>query len=256
MNWIDEIWLKDFDEIARLTQNELNKLFWGDQEKIKITRKEDRSIVTEVDHFVSDLIKQKTTQRSDLDICYFSEEDKKSLYFPAVVVDPIDGTNQLARGESDCCISLALMQSPRLDDESNKAWIYNPFTGFQMYSGQPVVAARALEKGPLLGLISKSDYYKGIFDDVKTPSDTVLFPKGSIALKLAFLAGGFCDFVVSRTPKYIWDVAAGSLLLKERGYKTYTQKGELLSLDVEKLDGPLLWCREEYFEKLSVLLEF
>lgn len=255
MNWIENFWNEELKKISELTQDELERVFGDNDQEIRVSRKYDNSIVTEIDHYVSNLIKDKVVQRGGGDICFFSEEDNDGLSYPAVVVDPIDGTNQLAKGESDCCISLAILNSPDIKDPLSRAWIYNPFTGYELKSGSRVVQSRALSDGPYLGLISKSDFKRGIFKDVKLPENTILYPKGSIALKLALLGSGFCDFVFSRTPKNIWDIAAAVLLLKERGINTYTRDGILVEMDKEKFMGPLLWCREEYYPFLSILME-
>jgi myo-inositol-1(or 4)-monophosphatase len=46
-----------------------------------------------------------------------------------------------------------------------------------------------------------------------------LEPCGSIAYKLARVAGGLAHGTLSRTPKCVWDVAAGTLLVEEAGGK-------------------------------------
>ena len=81
-------------------------------------------------------------------------------------------------------------------------------------------------------------------------------PKGSIALKLGFLASGACEFVISKEPKSIWDIAAGTILCKQRGIKFYLGKVEQKSLDVKRLNFPLIWCREENLSHILSLLNF
>lgn len=256
MKWKQNFWKNELKEIAHKTQNELKRVFWDDSHQLIISQKSDRSLVTEIDHYVSNLIKEKIGEDALKSVCFFSEEDNVELFFPAIILDPIDGTSQLAKGQSDCCISLALVEDTDVSSDKNLAWIYNPFTGFEINTSTRFVPPKNINTAPFLGLISKSDYKRGIFNDLNVPEDVILFPKGSIALKLALLADGFCDFVFSRTPKNIWDVAAGCILLQQRGYRTYTREGELKKIDKDIFQGPLLWCREEHFETLKGLLEY
>lgn len=254
MNWKEKFWNEELSKIALETQEKLTEVFWTNKSGIEIQLKDDRSIVTEIDHFISDLVKNKIINCGAKEVCFYSEEDYEALGYPAVILDPIDGTSQIAKGQSDCCISLAIMNSCNIEDEENLAWIYNPFTNYEINSREDFVLPKTNNTAPYLGLISKSDFKKGIFDNLDLPANTILYPKGSIALKLAMLASGLCDFVFSRTPKNIWDIAAGMILLKRRGYNTYTINGEITSFDSDRVEGPMLWCKEAHYNDLEGLL--
>ena len=78
-------------------------------------------------------------------------------------------------------------------------------------------------------------------------------PKGSIAYKLGLLAAGNSDFVISMTPKSIWDIAGGTLLCQRSKIKFYSEGKEVLEVKQNYLP-PLIWCHEEIFEELSSLL--
>ena len=77
---------------------------------------------------------------------------------------------------------------------------------------------------------------------------------GSIAYKLARLANGESDFVVSLAPKNIWDIAGGTLLCFKSGMKFYSQGKEVTK--VQKLyQPPLIWSSSEVSPELLKLFE-
>ncbi|MFZ4713008.1 MAG: inositol monophosphatase family protein [Bacteriovoracaceae bacterium] len=210
----------------------------------QIATKEDNSLVTEVDQFLSDIIKIETSES----VCFFSEEDHTKLTFPAVILDPIDGTIEFAQGVPECAVSYAAMKGPDLSEAS--AWIYNPFTGFEISSDSTFTLPVKINKLKYLGLVSRSEWKKGLYDSIEN-GPVQLSPRGSIAFKLGLLATGACDFVVSKKAKNIWDIAAGSILLHQRGFSFYEKGIKLTSLNKETYEAPLLWCRESDFILLS-----
>lgn len=212
------------------------------KESLGISKKSDFSIVTLVDKEVSDLVHKKLSGLITRDgHHFFSEEDQKSFGFPAIILDPIDGTRELAMGLGECVVSLAVMSSP----SEGYAWLFNPFTGFELHSGMPWFPPVIHNTERLFGYVSKGDMKKGLLDHVQELTDINIVPRGSIAFKLGLLAGGACDFVYSKTPKNIWDIAAGTLLCWERGFKLYQNGEEINKLNSVRLDGELIWCREE-----------
>jgi myo-inositol-1(or 4)-monophosphatase len=214
---------------------------------LNIQRKSDSTIVTQVDKEISDFIKLETASLvTDAGYHYFSEEDPVSFGFPAIILDPIDGTRELAKGLGECVVSLAIMSS----SSEGFAWIFNPFTGFEISSSSDFIQPTVFNQEKLHGYVSRSDSARGVFKDVELGSSISIAPRGSIAFKLGLLASGACDFVYSRTPKNVWDIAAGTLLCWQRGYKLFQNEKEIVSLDQLKFDGELYWCREENLNKL------
>ena len=215
--------------------------------KIEINLKSDESIVTEIDLFVSNLLKEKLQKHPKYkDYNFFSEEDFEKLKFPSAILDPIDGTRELAKGRAECAVSLALMKSPELSDSGNYGWLYNPFSGFNLDSSTPFVASNNKSNQKILGMVSRSEFEKGYFKDFLNIDPRIeLTPRGSIAFKLGLLASGGCDFVLSLSPKNIWDIAAGTILCVQRGIKLYQNGDEITSLDKVHVKGVLLWAPEE-----------
>lgn len=214
---------------------------------LKSSLKEDNSIVTEVDLFVSKLMKEHF-KMSNLN--FFSEEDFEHLTFPSVILDPIDGTKELNSGIGECAVSLALMNSKELADEKNQAWIFNPFTGFSLSTLNSFLPARNFYNDRLQTLVSRTEWAKGKFTQSEKDKFHVA-PRGSVAFKLALLAGGACDFLISKEPKNVWDIAAGGVLCHQRGFNFYEQGVLVTKLDKMRYQPPLIWCREQDFEVIS-----
>ncbi len=212
-----------------------------------VTTKKDNSLVTKLDVDLSMLVKNFFLGIEEFkDWNFYSEEDHGEYEFPAIILDPIDGTRELVKGVGECAVSLAIMPTPKLSE--GYGWIFNPFTGFEISSKQKhFPAANNLEQ-PLNGLVSRSEWSKGYYEIFST-KDIKLVPRGSIAFKLGLLAAGSCDFVYSMRPKNVWDIAAGSIILHQRGYKFYLLEGdEVTSLDFKKYSGPMMWAKKEVHE--------
>ena len=214
---------------------------------LKIDFKKDQSLVTEIDLFVSDLVKSEFLHSDKFNnFHFFSEEDHECLTFPSAILDPIDGTRELTKGIPECAVSLGLMNSDLVGDPLNYGWVYNPFTGFSMDSSVSSIKAKHIDKKKILGLVSRSEFERGYFDNfLKKDSSMDLSPRGSIAFKLGLLASGACDFVVSLSPKNIWDIAGGTIICHKRNIFLY-QNGVLLeNLKDVKINGILVWSSPE-----------
>jgi myo-inositol-1(or 4)-monophosphatase len=222
---------------------------------LQIDYKEDKSLVTEIDHFVSETLKKELAAHQNYsNYQYFSEEDFHELSFPCAVVDPIDGTRELSVGRPECAVSLALMHSSHLADPQNYAWLYNPFSGFDLDTNTPFVSSMNKSSQKLLCMVSRSEFHKGYYNKLVNQNVIDISPRGSIAFKLGLLASGGCDLVVSLAPKNIWDIAAGTILCAQRGIYFYINGEKVTSLDEVKYEGVLMWACEDVANK--VLLEF
>ncbi|MBY0413428.1 MAG: hypothetical protein K2Q18_04655, partial [Bdellovibrionales bacterium] len=175
---------------------------------------------------------------------FFSEVEFDEHIFPSAILDPIDGTRELVKGRAECAVSLALMKSPELSDPSNYGWLYNPFSGFSIDSDVPFVASNNMSVQKVLGMVSRSEFEKGYFNEFLSLDPKIeITPRGSIAFKLGLLASGGCDFVLSVSPKNIWDIAAGTILCAQRGMKFYQNGVEVTRLDQVQMKGILLWAQ-------------
>ena len=219
---------------------------------IEINLKSDNTIVTEIDLFVSNLIKEKLKDHSKYkSYNFFSEEEFDKLIFPSAILDPIDGTRELAKGRAECAVSLALMNSPDINDPLNYGWLYNPFSGLSLDSSTPFVPSNNKSAQNILGMVSRSEFEKGYFKNLINIDPRIeMTPRGSIAFKLGLLASGGCDFVLSLSPKNIWDIAAGAVLCAQRGIKMYQNGVEITRLDDVHIKGILLWAPESLAEDL------
>lgn len=235
-------------EIKREIFNKFSKIFANPEtfkDNLKVERKEDRSVVTEVDLFISKLIEEKVAKKIYPNYTFFSEENFKELTFPAIILDPIDGTKELTQGIAECALSLAI-----ITNEKKYGWIYNPFTGFEIASDSIFFPAINSFPGKLTGAVSRSEWKKELFKNYNQELVT-LFPKGSIAYKLGLLSSGAFDFIVSKYSKNIWDIAAGTILAKSRGFSLFEQDHEVLELNKKEYFPPLVWCKKEHFKEIK-----
>jgi myo-inositol-1(or 4)-monophosphatase len=139
-------------------------------------------------------------------------------------VDPLDGTKEFVRQIPEWCVSIALME----DGEFVAAGVKNPQTDELIYgsreigvvwrSGQAKSAeAKIVPREPLV-LASRSEVERGEWERFGRGLFQIR-PMGSVAYKLALVAGGKADATWTLVPKSEWDVAAGVALLQfARGY--------------------------------------
>lgn len=225
---------------------------------LDVSQKKDGTIVTEVDKEISLLIDRSFYQKINKDqVQLFCEESEErgELRFPSLVVDPVDGTKELAAGLEECCLSVALVPDSSLNSSGAQAWLYNPLTGFEIHSHCLFTEQKIREKPHYLGLVSRTEYEKGLYANLECASDITLAPRGSIAFKLGLLASGACDFVVSKKPKNIWDIAAGTIICQKRNIFLYNSKGRVIQWSERLKDCPLIWCHPSLIERLSPLFQ-
>jgi len=242
-------------DLIELLTKEIEEIFSKKTERQLVADlKADDSIVTEIDYLVSNFLKAALNKHPIYQrYNFFSEEDFKSLNFPAAIVDPIDGTRELAKGRAECAVSLALMHSNDLNDPLNFAWLYNPFTGFSLDTDAKWVIAHNYSTQKLSGMVSRSEYHKGYYSNIKNDYLQIM-PRGSIAFKLGLLASGACDFVVSLHPKNIWDIAAGTILIHQRGFNFFVDGKPVETLEHSRYQGVLVWCKPEHID--MIMYEF
>lgn len=199
------------------------------QEKFSIKDKHDLSPVTELDQYLSKTVKDIFLKaRPELNFYCEEEEERSELnQYPLLVLDPLDGTHEFVRGLPECALSLAILESADIMDPRNFAFIYNPFTGFEIHSYQPFQKTKSKDSFPPKSyLVSRSEWESGLIKYDNFPN-ALITPRGSIAFKLGLLASGACDGVITLRPKNLWDICAGTILCVQRGFHFY-QNGEII----------------------------
>lgn len=190
-----------------------------------------------VQHFLTDQLRMRYPEVGFL--C--EEEDLNDVtgHEAVWVIDPIDGTANYARGNENCCVSVALVEK----GEPILGVVYSPWRS-ELYTaekgkgafcnGKPIhVSGRPFEQGLLF--TAMSTYRK---DLAKSCSDIIydLYMEcndvrrtGSAAVELCLMAAGFAElyFEIRLMP---WDYAAASLILREAGGAVCDFEGNAPSL--------------------------
>lgn len=166
-----------------------------------------------------------------------SEEEKQFLnrrdFSKIWIIDPIDGTKEFIDKNPEFAISLGLA----IDGKPELGFIINPATTEAFYGGekyglyftpnflstpyQPFSFNFETSKKPRL-LLSRSEVKEGLFEDEYWQKNFSIQAIGSIAYKLALLAFGRADVLVSVRPKNEWDVCGGIALVKAAGLECLT----------------------------------
>lgn len=163
-----------------------------------------------------------------------TEDDPARLTCDRVfIVDPIDGTHGFLKGRPQFTIVAAVVR----DGRPVSAAIYNPITE-EMYDAAQGGGARlneepirVSEKDTLEGcrILAPRVYFEPERWHNPWPTSMQIETRSSIAYRLALVAGGRFDAVLSLTAKNDWDLAAGDLMLNEAGGYVTTPSGETLS---------------------------
>lgn len=171
---------------------------------------------------------RETLSDADFPVRVVSEEGDYEIgeQGPILVVDPVDGTTNLARGIPFACTSMALSATPRMSGVT-LGLIKDLYTGDVYRAERNRGAWRAgkritpAKSKPVKEALVSLDISKGApVDRVKQliASAGHLRQTGSSALALCHLAAGIVDAHVDIRGKLrITDVAAGLLILREAG---------------------------------------
>lgn len=147
------------------------------------------------------------------------------------VVDPIDGTIAFIKGKPHFTIAAAVVEGGR----PVAAIVFNPVTGesFEAAKGGGTRAngtpAHVSARGEIAGCRIFGS--RAMFADPRWPEPWPgmrIESRSSIAYRLALVAAGATDALISLSAKHDWDLAAGDLLVHEAGGKVTTHKGEIL----------------------------
>ena len=115
------------------------------------------------------------------------------------------------------------------------AAIYNPITE-EMFAGAAGQGAHV--NGAALKVSAKSDFEgsrllagRDFIDDPRWPTPwppLTVESRASIAYRMALVAKGEFDAMISLSDKSDWDLAAGDLIVREAGGRVTSQTGEML----------------------------
>jgi myo-inositol-1(or 4)-monophosphatase len=190
--------------------------------EVDTRRKSGGDPVTEADTLVDAALRETLPQDGEGWLSEETHDDRSRLARRRVwVVDPLDGTREFVMGIPEWSVSVGLVE----DGEPVAGGILNPatdetFLGARGHgvtlNGRPVAVSA---RGGLAGaevLASRSEVGRGQWSDFEGGSFTVV-PMGSVAYKLARVAGGLSDATWTLVPKHEWDVAAGVALVLAGG---------------------------------------
>lgn len=244
----------DIDNFFLEIKREIKSYFQVNSERImsganKVSVKSDKSIVTEIDIEVSELVK-KIADKVLPEVCFFSEEHHLELSYPSIVIDPIDGTKEFSQAIGECCVSISFLNSENIDDPNSRGWIYNPFTSFEIDSENLIISKQKnYFSDYYLGMVSRTEWGKGIYKDFQNPK-VLLVPRGSIAYKLGLLAAGSCDFIFTAKPKNIWDISAGVIILQKHGFSFFIENQRVKEFTDIRLPKNMIWCHESIHNEI------
>jgi myo-inositol-1(or 4)-monophosphatase len=158
------------------------------------------------------------------------------------IVDPLDGTKEFITGVPEFAVAIALIE----DGVPVLGVTYNPIKREMYWGGRGVgcylntrrvrvTRTRMLARATVLA--SRSETKRGewqVFEGTMKVS-----PTGSVAYKLAVVAGGKADATFTRSPKSEWDIASGAALVQAAGGTITDIRGRALRFNRRdvKLEG-------------------
>lgn len=209
----------------------LEKYFYS--QNLKITYKSKNNPVTQADKESEERIKELISKKfpNDKFICEESCPtvdmlDKNTRYW---VIDPLDGTVNFSHKLPIFCISIGIIEQ----NEVVEGIVYNPITkdlyyakkGHGAYKNNKKILASKIKNLYNALLATGFPYYTHtnpknvfiLFNKFATKAQAIR-RLGSAALDLCMVAEGIFDGFWEENLQ-VWDVAAGSLILKEAGGK-------------------------------------
>ena len=206
--------------------------FW--QNTPQVWDKADASPVTEADLAVNDMLQHRLCGARPA-YGWLSEEtpdDNARLNCEHVfIIDPIDGTRAFIAGERHFSHSLAVARNGLI----TAAVVFVPalhqlfaatLDGPALMNGKPVSASkRTLEDHPNV-LMSKATLHQDHW--IGPPPEVQRSFRASVAYRLALVADGSFDAMLSFRPSWEWDIAAGSLIAARAGAKVCDGRGDEL----------------------------
>lgn len=198
--------------------------YFRSADALSITEKGMHDLVTQADLEIDRFLIQKLTEAFPQDGILTEESGGVSAQ-NLWVIDPIDGTQNFARGISHFAISIAF----HADGKTESGVVYNPITdemftaqrGFGAFLNDQPIQVRPT-KGPQDAVVDAGySLKKPVADYVAlvgrlVGNDYAFLQNGSAAIGLAYVAcgriDGYCELFLNS-----WDVLAGILLIEEAG---------------------------------------
>lgn len=190
--------------------------------------------VTEADLAVNVML-EATLRAARPDYGWLSEETEDNAARLSTtrqfMIDPIDGTRAFIEGSKDWAHSLAVVE----DGTVISAAIFLPMRNL-MYAasagkgatlnGGPIKANQpAMEGATVLG--ARPNFEPHFWKDGVLPQINRAF-RSSLAYRLALVAQGRFDGMITLRPSWEWDIAAGALIVAEAGGRVTDQHGAAL----------------------------
>ena len=179
--------------------------------------------VTEADHALDDLLYNSLVRSGEGWLSEETVDDGHRIGMERVwVVDPIDGTRGFLAGRPEWCVSVGLSVNGAIE----AAGILNPWAnetflaerggGVTLNGDTAQVNDHEELSSDVTVLGSRGEIRWGMWNRFRGAPFKVQ-TLGSIAYKMALVAAGKADAVISLEPKNEWDVAAGALLVEAAG---------------------------------------
>ncbi len=177
------------------------------------------------------------------------------------IVDPIDGTNNYARGEGPFGIMVALAE----DGLAQAGWIYDPLRerlcfaqrgGGAFLNGERITARATAAEPPVAAIstLFMDDAERAFVKRQIAPHYTLVDIPRCAAEQYPRLALGENDVsIFNRT--HAWDHAAGALWLNEAGGRVARPDGSAYRVDEPDRTGLIGAASPELWEQLAALLE-
>lgn len=174
------------------------------------------------------------------------------------VIDPIDGTRSFIEGSKTWSHSLAIVEN----GAPVAAVVYLPMLD-KLYAaalgqgatlnGDPLCVACERPVGNSTVLAAKPNFDDHVWRDGPPPVERHF--RSSLAYRLALVAEGRFDAMLTTRPTWEWDVAAGALLVNEAGGTVTGRHGEMPRFNnpVPQLSGMLAGRPDLHTTLLSAL---
>ncbi len=219
--------LPGLTEAVKEAAAEVQRLFLSG--RFEVSEKGPGDLLTTAD-LKSNEILQGHLQKLLPEAAWISEEsaqsaDRRQHRF-AWIVDPIDGTKEFAGGRPEYSISVGLVA----DGLAVLGGVALPAEGQLYVGGMSTGLYEVTEDSRLLKpmqavplaeaevLVSSTEFENGVFNEAHF-RELNLTPTGSVARKLAMVAGGRGHANISLYPKNEWDICGGIALILAAGGK-------------------------------------
>jgi len=193
---------------------------------------DDLGPVTEADLAVNEMLHRELGSARP-DYGWLSEESEDSAVRltqdKVFIIDPIDGTRSFMEGADTWAHSLAIAENGIV----TAAAVYLPLKGKLYSAGQGLGAQlngapiRASDCTDLVGaslIAAKPNFHPTNWRGQKVP-DVKRAYRPSLAYRLALVAEGRFDAMLTLRDSWEWDIAAGDLILREAGAITSDKRG-------------------------------